>query len=176
MKNVDLVTMQRGVVIDMFNEEFEKVFNNIADDNVKPDAVREITIKLQIKPDKTRKTAATKVDVNSKLAPVKSSARPIVRLAPYRTFREIKQPESEFLLRSRIDDNNVPKLALYEADGGAWKISAIHGIAEYIALCRCTNHSLAAGNGGRFAGSTPARRIKRNGGHQNANNFYEVRT
>lgn len=63
----------------------------------------------------------------------KETARPIVRLAPYRTFREIKQPESEFLLRSRIDDNNVPKLALYEADGGAWKISAIHGIAEYIA-------------------------------------------
>ena len=73
MKNVDLVTMQRGVVIDMFNEEFEKVLNNIADDNVEPDAVRDITIKLQIKPDKTRKTAATKVDVNSKLAPVKSS-------------------------------------------------------------------------------------------------------
>lgn len=73
MKQVELATLQKGVVIDMFNEEFNKVLRNIADDNVKPDAVREITIKVSIKPDKTRRTAATKVDVTSKLAPVKSS-------------------------------------------------------------------------------------------------------
>ncbi|WP_147613046.1 hypothetical protein [Treponema pectinovorum] len=73
MKQVELATLQKGVVIDMFNEEFNKVLQNIADDNVKPDAVREICIKIQIKPDKTRQTAATKVDVTSKLAPVKSS-------------------------------------------------------------------------------------------------------
>ena len=73
MKQVELATFQKGVVIDMFNEEFNKVLRNIADDNVKPDAVREITIKVSIKPDKTRRTAATKVDVTSKLAPVKPS-------------------------------------------------------------------------------------------------------
>lgn len=73
MRQVELATLQRGVAIDMFNEEFNKVLRNIADDNVKPDAVREITIKVSIKPDKTRRTAATKVDVTSKLAPVKSS-------------------------------------------------------------------------------------------------------
>lgn len=73
MKQVDLSSLQNGAVLDMFSEEFTKVMRNIADDNVKPDATREITIKVSIKPDKTRQTATTKVDVSSKLAPVKSS-------------------------------------------------------------------------------------------------------
>ena len=70
--------------------------------------------------------------VSGKLA-AKESAKPIVKLAPYRTFREIEQPESEFLLRTRLDDNETPLVALFEADGGAWRISAMRRIAEYIA-------------------------------------------
>ena len=62
----------------------------------------------------------------------KEKAKPIVKLAPYRTFREIEQPESEFLLRTRIDGDNVPLVALFEADGGAWRITAMKHIAEYI--------------------------------------------
>ena len=62
----------------------------------------------------------------------KERAKPIVKLAPYRTFREIEQPESEFLLRTRMDSNNIPLIALFEADGGAWRISAMKRIAEYI--------------------------------------------
>lgn len=62
----------------------------------------------------------------------KEAAKPIVRLRPFRTFREIVQPESEFLLRSRLDSNDAPTLALFEADGGAWKITAMNAIAEYI--------------------------------------------
>ena len=73
MEKVKLSNLQHGIAVDMFDEEFGKVLRNIADDNVKPDAVREICLKIQIKPDKTRQTAATKIDVTSKLAPVKSS-------------------------------------------------------------------------------------------------------
>ena len=62
----------------------------------------------------------------------KEKAKPIVKLAPYRTFREIEQPEIEVLLRTRIDSNNVPSVALFEADGGAWRITAMKRIAEYI--------------------------------------------
>lgn len=54
--------------------------------------------------------------------------KPIVKLKPYRTFNEVEQPESEFLLRLS-DGGNV---ALFEADGGAWKLEARHNIAEYI--------------------------------------------
>lgn len=52
---------------------------------------------------------------------------PIHKLAPYRTFTEVMQPESEFLFRVRKGG----QFALYEADGGAWKQKARENIAEY---------------------------------------------
>lgn len=51
-----------------------------------------------------------------------------VRLAPYRTFIEIDQPYSNFVLR--LDSNH--KCALFEADGGAWKIEAMKRIKTYL--------------------------------------------
>jgi len=53
--------------------------------------------------------------------------QPIVKLAPYRTFLEVAQPEGEFLLRLK----DGPEAALFEADGGAWKIEARLNIKEY---------------------------------------------
>lgn len=44
-------------------------------------------------------------------------------LKPYRTFREMDQPESPFVLRVWKDNEGV-RLAVFEADGGAWKIKA----------------------------------------------------
>lgn len=52
---------------------------------------------------------------------------PIVNLAPYRTFIEVEQPESEFLLRLQ----NGPEAALFEADGGAWRLEARKNIKAY---------------------------------------------
>lgn len=51
----------------------------------------------------------------------------IVRLAPYRTFREIDQPVSEFIFRVKKTDDG-PKLALFEADGGKWRLEAVQSI------------------------------------------------
>lgn len=56
---------------------------------------------------------------------------PIVQLAPYRTFTEIKQPESEFLFRMR-NDNGKATCALFDADGGAWKSTARSEIAAFL--------------------------------------------
>ncbi|AFA50248.1 hypothetical protein [Acetobacterium woodii] len=51
-----------------------------------------------------------------------------VRLAPFRTFSEIEQPISPFILR--VDDKcNV---GLFEADGGAWKNKAMQSIKDYL--------------------------------------------
>lgn len=50
-----------------------------------------------------------------------------VTLAPYRTFLEVDQPESEFILR--LDDN--ARVGLFEADGGAWKLEAKQRICDY---------------------------------------------
>jgi hypothetical protein len=62
----------------------------------------------------------------------KEDMKPIVKLSPFRTFREIEQPESEFLFRARIGGDNVPALALFEADGGGWRNKAMTDIATYI--------------------------------------------
>lgn len=53
---------------------------------------------------------------------------PRVRLKPYRTFCEVDQPESEFLVR--LSEGGY--VALYEADGGAWKLQARRNVAEYL--------------------------------------------
>lgn len=48
-----------------------------------------------------------------------------VVLRPYRTFREVEQPASEFVFRLRSSDGGVPDCALFEADGGRWKLDAM---------------------------------------------------
>lgn len=54
-------------------------------------------------------------------------------LAPFRTFREIEQPSSEFLFRVRAQrEGSPPWPALFEADGGTWMLQAIQGIAKYM--------------------------------------------
>lgn len=53
---------------------------------------------------------------------------PIVKLIPYRTFTEVKQPESKFLLR--VKDGG--KLSLNEADGGMWKLEAQNSVSTYL--------------------------------------------
>ncbi len=49
----------------------------------------------------------------------------------YRTFMEIAQPESEFVFRARKADS-LPHFALFEADGGAWRIEAMKRINAYL--------------------------------------------
>ncbi|MDI3534802.1 MAG: hypothetical protein PWQ82_1167 [Thermosediminibacterales bacterium] len=54
-----------------------------------------------------------------------------VTLAPYRTFVEVKQPESKFVFRMRKSEEG-PQAALFEADGGAWKIEAMQRVKEFL--------------------------------------------
>ena len=56
---------------------------------------------------------------------------PRVKLSPYRTFIEIEQPESEFVFRAKKSDG-LPHFALFEADGGAWRIEAMKRIKAYM--------------------------------------------
>ncbi|UAL46825.1 hypothetical protein K7887_18460 [Sutcliffiella horikoshii] len=53
-----------------------------------------------------------------------------VALKPYRTFVEVQQPESNFVFRMK----NGPRCALFEADGGAWKLEAMGNIKRYLNL------------------------------------------
>lgn len=51
-----------------------------------------------------------------------------VRLTPYRTFLEVRQPTSEFLLR--LDKEG--RVGILSADGDMWKTEARRSVAEYL--------------------------------------------
>jgi hypothetical protein len=56
-----------------------------------------------------------------------------VTLQPYRTFSEIDQPPGKFILRMQAGGGqDRPKAALFEADGGAWKLEAIKRIQKWL--------------------------------------------
>jgi hypothetical protein len=58
----------------------------------------------------------------------KAKAPNPVTLAPYRTFLEVEQPASDFILRLNKNAN----LALFEADGGFWKLQAVRLVKNYL--------------------------------------------
>ena len=69
------------------------------------------------------------VQVNTGVQMTKiTQVKPIVRLRPYRTFQEVPQPESEFLIR--LDGNR--NLTITEADGGMWRLEARKTIKSYL--------------------------------------------
>ncbi len=51
-----------------------------------------------------------------------------VKLSPYRTFIELDQPESEFVFRIK----EGLQVALFDSDGGQWKIEAIQKIKGWL--------------------------------------------
>jgi len=62
-----------------------------------------------------------------------------VMLAPYRTFPEVAQPTSPFVLRVKGgSENSMPTAALFEADGAQWRLQAIEGIKEYFEVALAT--------------------------------------
>jgi hypothetical protein len=56
--------------------------------------------------------------------------KPRVNLAPYRTFAEIDQVLSGFVFRAQQDAGGV-KLALFENDGGRWRLDAVAAIKAW---------------------------------------------
>ena len=56
-----------------------------------------------------------------------------VTLKPFRTFVEVEQPNSSFIFRMKEDKYNKGiQCALFEADGGAWKLEAMQSIEAYL--------------------------------------------
>lgn len=56
-----------------------------------------------------------------------AEVKPRVALAPYRTFTEVAQPVSEFILR--LDGDG--RVGLLEADGGKWRLEAKKSILDF---------------------------------------------
>ena len=56
-----------------------------------------------------------------------------VKLRPWRTFREIEQPESTFIFRLKNEKDELPTLMLVVADGETWQIEAVQSIKTFLA-------------------------------------------
>lgn len=56
-----------------------------------------------------------------------TNIRPIIKLRPYRTFQEVEQPESQFLIR--VSERGI---RFAEADGGMWKLQARKTIKAFL--------------------------------------------
>ena len=84
---------------------------------------------IQSEDDGIAQKVVTKNEINRR---AKTDVAPIVDLRPYRTFLEVDQPRSPFLIRMQHVKGDLPSAALFEADGGAWKISAISNIARLL--------------------------------------------
>lgn len=54
-----------------------------------------------------------------------------VKLQPFRTFHEITQPITPFILRAKKTNDGL-RLALFEADGLGWQTDAIDKIKDYL--------------------------------------------
>jgi hypothetical protein len=95
MKKVNLGRFNRGAVNDLFDEEFRKVLANIEDENTAANAERSVTIKIAIKPDKTRRSGEVKIQAYCTLAKV--------------------MPSESFVFFDRDDDG---RLAAFEDEPG----------------------------------------------------------
>jgi len=70
-----------------------------------------------------------RVEARAGLAKVENVSVPNpVTLRPYRTFIEVDQPASNFVLRMNSDH----QCALFEADGGAWQLEAMRNVKNYL--------------------------------------------
>ena len=56
---------------------------------------------------------------------------PVV-LRPYRTFREVKQPASPFVLRLKSQPQGLPAVGLFQADGKFWILEAIENVRGWL--------------------------------------------
>ena len=98
-----------------------KVIGNMADDQTNNTADDGVTQKLVIK-----KGVVTNGE---------ASFQNPAYLQPIRTFTEVEQPESPFILRITPGDpeKKTPvTIALHECDGGAWKIKAVQTIGAWL--------------------------------------------
>jgi hypothetical protein len=73
-ERVSITNLLGGGIIEMVDDELQRVADNILDPNTKETAVRTVVLKITIKPDVDRSIAATAIDVQSKLAPVRPQA------------------------------------------------------------------------------------------------------
>lgn len=149
---IDLSKIANTALQEKVDKELEKVLENILDLNTEAKTTREefnIMLQSMFIDDadrnlvldfashlKIEKGAEVQDNGISQMATVRDGVASLaqaktpnpVTLRPYRTFNEVEQPASQFIFRI----NKLANLALFEADGGKWKLEAVESIANYL--------------------------------------------
>lgn len=114
-----IVTLQSRFQPTKARDTILSLIGNMTDEQTGQTADDGVTQKI------TFKKGVTTVDTTKVVNPVP--------LVPIRTFTEVKQPESPFILRIRPGTNDAPAtVALFESDGGAWQIAAVQEIGAWL--------------------------------------------
>lgn len=77
-KIVDLNSLANGAVAERFNQELQKVLDNIVDPNTDPKKARSVTLTVSIASNENRELANVSVKAVSKLAPAKNIETQII--------------------------------------------------------------------------------------------------
>ena len=93
------------------------------------ESLKQITNSNEVKTEDNGITQVVTARAGAALGAV--NVQPIWCLRPYRTFTEIEQPESLFLLRLHSDGSET-SYRLYETDGGAWAVTAMNDVRDYL--------------------------------------------
>lgn len=109
--DLQLSELANGAVQEKLDGELNKVFNNIHDPNTSATAKRVVTIKLELKPDETRKVISLSSDFTTKLAPVEGVATTVLTGKDLTTGKvEAHELKSEAPGQTYIDtDTGQPK-------------------------------------------------------------------
>lgn len=126
-----IMSMARGAFEERVDYEMDKVIQNILDPNTKAtayllDLLSRMTNENSVSTNDNGVTQTVEARQGVALNAV-VEIKPRVMLRPFRTFLEVEQPESEFLLRVDPDEG----IGFFEADGGIWKLEAKKNIADY---------------------------------------------
>lgn len=121
------ITFERFLDLEQFNIMMQACFLE------NPDRAAVLKVVGNVKEDNVRTTGdngvAQVVTAKAGVATVGDVVVPNpVTLCPFRTFPEVDQPESKFVFRMK----EGPAAALFEADGGKWKIYAMQNIKDYL--------------------------------------------
>ena len=71
-EKVSLLNLKGGAAVELFEIELNRVLLNILDPNTRPEAVREIVMKVKIKPDADRFVSQVSIECSSKLSSISS--------------------------------------------------------------------------------------------------------
>lgn len=77
LKDVSLETLAGGAVPERFDLAWADLLENVLDPNTDPKEVREVVIKVKVKPQEDREGAAVRVEVLKKLAAPRAVVTPI---------------------------------------------------------------------------------------------------